>query len=128
MAGRQVGRQAAFEDRLRVARQPRLLVLEHRLRLGIDHGADVGGELDRIADDEFFHRAAQHRQDLRRDVGLDAEQAQAEQRWPALLKPDSSVSATTCSGSADESTIIALRPPVSAISGAIGPAARRGSG
>ena len=45
----------------------------------------------------------------------------AEQRWPALSKAEVSTSATTCSGSADESTIIAFCPPVSAISGTIGP-------
>ena len=46
----------------------------------------------------------------------------AEQRCPALLNADVSVSRTTCSGSAELSTIIALTPPVSAISAASGPA------
>src|SRR5471030_2575751 len=41
----------------------------------------------------------------------------AEQRWPALSKADEIASCTTCSGSADESTIMAFWPPVSAISG-----------
>ena len=41
----------------------------------------------------------------------------AEQRWPAESKADDSTSTTTCSASAEESTTIALRPPVSAISG-----------
>ena len=45
----------------------------------------------------------------------------AEQRWPALSKAEASASSTTCSGSAEESTIMALRPPVSAISLTIGP-------
>ena len=45
----------------------------------------------------------------------------AEQRWPALLNADVSASRTTCSGSAELSTIIALTPPVSAISVASGP-------
>ena len=40
----------------------------------------------------------------------------AEQRWPALSNADASASATTCSGSAELSTIIAFWPPVSAIS------------
>ncbi len=44
----------------------------------------------------------------------------AEQRWPALSNADTSASATTCSGSAELSAIIALRPPVSAISGTSG--------
>jgi hypothetical protein len=41
----------------------------------------------------------------------------AEQRWPALSKAEAITSATTCSVSADESTIIAFCPPVSAMSG-----------
>ena len=41
----------------------------------------------------------------------------AEQRWPAESKADDSTSTTTCSASAEESTTIALRPPVSAMSG-----------
>jgi hypothetical protein len=44
----------------------------------------------------------------------------AEQRCPAERKDEAITSATTCSGSAVESTIIALIPPVSAISGTIG--------
>ena len=40
----------------------------------------------------------------------------AEQRWPALSNADDSASATTCSGSAELSTIIAFCPPVSAMS------------
>ncbi len=40
----------------------------------------------------------------------------AEQRWPALSNAELNASATTCSGSAELSTIIAFMPPVSAIS------------
>jgi hypothetical protein len=40
----------------------------------------------------------------------------AEQRWPALSNADTSASPTTCSDSAELSTIIAFWPPVSAIS------------
>ena len=46
----------------------------------------------------------------------------AEQRWPALWKAEARMSRTACSGSAVESTIIAFRPPVSAISMASGAA------
>ncbi len=49
----------------------------------------------------------------------------AEQRWPALSKAEASTSLTTCSGSADESTIIAFWPPVSAISGTARPSGAR---
>ena len=45
----------------------------------------------------------------------------AEQRCPALLNADCTASITTCSGSAELSTIIAFRPPVSAISTGIAP-------
>ncbi|SAI07272.1 Uncharacterised protein [Bordetella trematum] len=41
----------------------------------------------------------------------------AEQRCPALSKADITTSWTTCSASADESTIMAFWPPVSATSG-----------
>ena len=41
----------------------------------------------------------------------------AEQRWPAESKADDKTSTTTCSASAEESTTIALRPPVSAMRG-----------
>ena len=40
---------------------------------------------------------------------------QAEHLWPALSKPESTTSLTTCSGSAELSTIIQFKPPVSAI-------------
>ena len=44
----------------------------------------------------------------------------AEQRWPAERNAEVTTSSVTCSGSAVASTIIALMPPVSAISGTIG--------
>ena len=45
----------------------------------------------------------------------------AEQRWPAERNAEVMTSSVTCSGSAVPSTIMALMPPVSAISGTIGP-------
>ena len=45
----------------------------------------------------------------------------AEQRWPAERKALCTTASTTCSGSALESTSMALMPPVSAISGVIAP-------
>ena len=45
----------------------------------------------------------------------------AEQRWPAERKAEVITSSVTCSGSAVASTIMALMPPVSAMSGTIGP-------
>ena len=44
-----------------------------------------------------------------------------EQRWPAERKAEVTTSSVTCSGSAVASTIMALMPPVSAMSGTIGP-------
>ena len=44
----------------------------------------------------------------------------AEQRWPAERNAEVMTSSVTCSGSAVASTIMALMPPVSAISGTIG--------
>jgi hypothetical protein len=51
-----------------------------------------------------------------------------EQRCPALSKAEARTSATTCSASAEESTIIAFCPPVSAMNGTIGPGIRRQNG
>ena len=45
----------------------------------------------------------------------------AEQRWPAERKAEAITSSVTCSGKAVASTIMALTPPVSAMSGTIGP-------
>ena len=45
----------------------------------------------------------------------------AEQRWPAERNAEVITSSVTCSGKAVASTIMALMPPVSAISGTIGP-------
>ncbi|EWS52440.1 hypothetical protein X551_04776 [Methylibium sp. T29] len=45
----------------------------------------------------------------------------AEQRWPAERKALCTTASATCSGSALLSTTIALRPPVSAISGTMAP-------
>ena len=45
----------------------------------------------------------------------------AEQRWPALSKAERTASRTTCSGSAVESAIMALMPPVSAMNGTMAP-------
>ena len=47
----------------------------------------------------------------------------AEQRWPALSKAERTQSRTTCSGSALESAIMALMPPVSAMKGTMALAA-----
>jgi hypothetical protein len=62
------------------------------------------------------------------DVFLHIEQRSAEQRWPADWKAEATMSRTACSGSAVESTIIALSPPVSAISGASGAHSRPSRG
>ena len=45
----------------------------------------------------------------------------AEQRWPAESKAERTTSRITCSGSALESAIMALRPPVSAMNGTMAP-------
>ena len=51
--------------------------------------------------------------------------ARAEQRCPAESKAERTTSRITCSGSALESAIMALMPPVSAMKGTIGAASRR---
>ena len=93
-------------------------------RLGVDHRADVGGESVGIADRELRHRALQHREDAVGDVLLHAEHAQRRAALAGAVEGRGERRrATTCSGSAEESTIIAFWPPVSAISGTGGHAA-----
>ena len=50
--------------------------LNARLRLGVDHGADVGGQLPRVAKAQRVHRAAQHGQQVVGDILLHIEAAQ----------------------------------------------------
>ncbi len=52
----------------------------------------------------------------------------AEQRWPAESNADDKTSTTTCSASAEESTTIALRPPVSAMRARGAPRPREAAG
>ena len=89
---------------------------ERVARVGVDHRADIGGEPARIA----RHRARAARlRACEHDVGDVVLQAQDAQRRAALARAverRASASATTCSGSAELSTIIAFWPPVSAIS------------
>ena len=66
-------------------------------------------------------RRAASRSRRRRCASCTHSRRSAEQRWPALRKALCTTASTTCSGSAVLSTTIALRPPVSAISGTIGP-------
>ena len=95
---------------------------QRRARVLVDDGADVGRQQLRIADDELVHRAAAACAGSSSAVCSGRHSMRsAEQRWPALLNADVSASRTTCSGSAELSTIIALTPPVSAISVASGP-------
>ena len=97
-------------------------------RLARDHRADVGRELapDRRP------RARPSRPSASSSMRSATSSCRhstrsAEQRWPALNRtPRRCTSATTCSASAEESTIIAFCPPVSAISGTGAP--RRSGG
>ena len=75
-----------------------------------------------VADAQLAHRAGQHlEQRRRRSHSCTHSRRSAEQRWPAERNALCTTASTTCSGSAVESTTIAFRPPVSAISGTIGP-------
>ena len=101
--------------------EPLDLRAQARIGLGIDHRADVGGELRRVAHRELGHRAAQHLDHALGDAPCSSSRRSAEQRWPAERKALVTTASTTCSGSAVLSTIIALMPPVSAISGTMAP-------
>ena len=94
---------------------------ELRVRVRVDHRADVGREQRGVADHELVHRSRAAGA-ARSSAVSSCRQSRrsAEQRCPALSNADCAASRTTCSGSAELSTIIAFWPPVSAISVAIG--------
>ncbi len=98
------------------------VLFEHLQRLPVDHRArhpSTAAPDRRYAALPCSRRADRERAE--RSPAEAAARASAEQRWPALLKPDATASSTTCSASAELSTIIALRPPVSAMSVAMLP-------
>ena len=71
---------------------------------------------------QLRHGARQHLLELRaRCPPARTARAAPSSAGPRSGRPEISTSRTTCSGSAEESTIIAFCPPVSAISGTIGP-------
>ena len=95
------------------------------LRLGVDHRADVGGEQCRVAERSSSIGALR----ASRSRGRRCRPARTARAAPSSAgrresKAEATTSSTTCSGSAVESTIMAFRPPVSAISGTIGPSRR----
>ena len=78
-----------------------------------------------IADPQLGHRAGQHLDQLaRRCRPARTARAAPSSAGRRSGRRRSARRRTTCSGSAEESTIIAFWPPVSAISGTIGPVAR----
>ena len=116
------GRQATLIQQAPLPRHPLGVTLQGLARGRVDDRADIGREQPRIADPQLGHRARQHRQDPLGDVLLHVEQAQRRAALPGAVEGRGERRrATTCSGSAEESTIIAFWPPVSAISGTIGP-------
>jgi hypothetical protein len=80
-------------------------------------GPDIGGEAVRIADSSSRSAPFSIVEHASAMSSCRHRIRSAEQRWPALSKAEASTSLTTCSGSAEESTISAFWPPVSAISG-----------
>ena len=75
-AARAFGRQRHLDDAKARRAHPLDVRDERRARLGVDHRADVGGEPPRVAHRELGERAFEHRQHLRRDVVLQAQDAQ----------------------------------------------------
>ena len=117
----QLGRQLALPDLAPGRAHRGDVAVERGLGLGVDHRADIGGEVRRIADHQRLERAADHRQHGVGDVVLQVEHAQrAAALAGALERAELITSRVTCSGSAELSTISAFCPPVSAISMAIG--------
>ena len=91
-------------------------------RFLVDHRTDVGGGVQRVADHATSRRpraacAARGRRYHPAGTATAAPSSAGRREPNALV----STSVTTCSGSAELSTIIALMPPVSAMSGTIGP-------
>ncbi len=90
--------------------------------LFIDDRSNISGKLERIADlsahpsrPEFDRCMRVATSSCRNNTRKD------EQRWPALSNAEVTTSRATCSGKAVESTIIALSPPVSAMSAGSAP-------
>ena len=78
-----------------------------------------------IADASSCHRARQHLEHaLARCPPAGTARAAPSSAGRRERKAEATTSSTTCSGSAEESTNMAFRPPVSAMSGAIGPSSR----
>ena len=96
---------------------------EQLLRRGrADHRADVRAQIRRDRRSRVRpSRPRASRSSVSAMSSCTNNRRSAEQRCPALQKAEATTSSTTCSGSAVESTIIALMPPVSAISGRIAP-------
>ncbi len=118
---RAVGRRLACEMHLGARLHGGDMRIEPRLRLGVDDRADMHGNVGRIADLQLPRRADDHGDHLVRHMLLDAEQPERRAALPAERNADITTSSVTCSGRAVPSTIMALMPPVSAISGTIGP-------
>ena len=91
------------------------------LRVGVDDRADIGR--GSAGSPSFSSRAAPAIISIIASATSSCTKSRrsAEQRWPAERKADVTTSSATCSGSAVASAIMALMPPVSAISGTIGP-------
>ena len=122
-----VGRGRRFADAACASRlQPlRRAASSVGVRLGVDHRADVGREAapGRRPPARPARRASISITRVG-DASCTHSRRSAEQRWPAERNALCTTASTTCSGSAVGSTIIALMPPVSAISGTIAPVAR----
>ena len=102
------------------AHHARRVLLEALLRRLVDHRADVGREApDRRSGVPAWRRPASRARAARCRPARTARAAPSSVGRPSGTT--TSTSATTCSGSAEESTSMAFWPPVSAISGTIGP-------
>ena len=91
------------------------------LRLLIDHRADIGRIVERIADGQLRHGAFEHRDDAARDVFLDEQHARRRAALAGAVESGGEHIAHRLLGKAEESTIIAFMPPVSAMSGRMAP-------
>jgi hypothetical protein len=122
-SSRSAGQRTTCRDRSEdlAVEPPSAVAFEHGAGRLVDHRADIGRKQGRVADRQLGHRSRQHVDQSIGDIGLCVKEAQRRTPLPSVSKAEISASATTCSGKAEESTIIAFCPPVSAISGMSGP-------
>ena len=98
-----------------------LVHFERGFRVLVDDGTDIGRIVEGVADLRLARRAEQHVEHVISDVFLQEQHAQRRAALAGTVEGRGERSSTTCSGRAEESTIMQFWPPVSAMSLMMGP-------